>query len=176
MGEAEPSYPSVTADWRTRHGRRQRLHYLGNTRSIVPPGQRIALASTASMRVSTYHNKCSGMETKRPCIRVRACRHVSAPDLHEAGRRLLPLARGPVTIQVVRDPMRGPGLPRGSGFLGRSGAPAVRLSACLFRDTWRSWTFPSRETGPGPLSSEQDSGPQGSGRLDVVKDNYKALA
>jgi len=116
------------------------------------------------------------METKRPCIRVRACRHVSVPDLHEAGRRLLPLARGPVTIQVVRDPMRGPGLPRGSGFLGRSGAPAVRLSACLFRDTWRSWTFPSRETGPGPLLREQDSGPQGSGCLDVVKDNYKALA
>ena len=72
--------------------------------------------------------------------------------------------------------MRGPGLPRGSGFLGRSGAPAVRLSACLFRDTWRSWTFPSRETGPGPLSREQDSGPQGSGCLDVVKDNYMALA
>ena len=51
-----------------------------------------------------------------------------------------------------------------------------RLSACLFRDTRRSWTFPSRETGPGPLSREQDSGPQGSGCLDVVKDNFKALA
>ena len=45
------------------------------------------------------------METKRPCIRVCACRHVSAPDHPEAGRRLLPLARGPVTIQGVRDPM-----------------------------------------------------------------------
>ena len=122
------------------------------------------------------------METKRPCICVRACRHVSAPDHPKAGRRLLPLVRGPITIQVVRDPMRGPGLPRGSGLLGRSGAPAVR-AARLFRDTrrsWtfpsRSWTFPSRETGPGPLSREQDSGPQGSGCLDVVKDNYKALA
>ena len=67
------------------------------------------------------------METKQPCIRVCACRHVSAPDHPEAGRRLLPLARGPATIQVVRDPMRGPGLPWGSGFLGRSGPPAVRL-------------------------------------------------
>ena len=115
------------------------------------------------------------METKRPCIRVCACRHVSAPDHPEAGRRLLPLVRGPVTIQVVRDPMRGPGLPRGSGLLGRSGAPAV-WAARLFRDTRRSWTFPSRETGPGPLSGEQGSGPQGSGCLVVVKDNYKALA
>ena len=66
------------------------------------------------------------METKRPCIRVRACGHVSAPDYPAAGHRLLPLARGPVTKQGVRDPMRGPGLPRGSGLLGRSGAPAVR--------------------------------------------------
>ena len=33
---------------------------LGNTRSIVPPGQRIASASVASMRVSTFHNECSG--------------------------------------------------------------------------------------------------------------------
>ena len=28
----------------------------------------------------------------------------------------------------------------------------------------------------GPLLGEQDSGPQGSGCLDVVKDNYKILA
>src|SRR6185312_9951998 len=76
------------------------------------------------------------METKRPCIRVRACGHVSAPDYPAAGYRLLPLARGPVTKQVVRDPV----------------------------------------TGPGPLLREQDSGPQGSGCLDVVKDNYMALA
>ena len=68
------------------------------------------------------------METKRPHIRVCACRHVSAPDHPEAGRRLLPLVRGPVTIQVVRDPMRGSGLPRGFGLLGRSGAPAVRAA------------------------------------------------
>ena len=115
------------------------------------------------------------METKRSCTRVRAGRHVSAPDHPEAGRRLLPLARGPVTILGVRDPMRGPGLPRGSGPLGRSGAPAVR-AARLFRDTRRFRIFPSREAGPEPLPRDQDSGPQGSGCLDVVKDNYKALA
>ena len=115
------------------------------------------------------------METKRSCIRVCACRHVSAPDHLGEGCRLLPLVRGPVTIQVVRDPMRGPELPRGSGLLGRSGALAVQ-AARLFRDTHRSWTFPSRETGPGPLSGEQDSGPQGSGCLDIVRDIYKALA
>ena len=116
------------------------------------------------------------METKRPCIRVCACRHMSAPDHLEAGCRLLPLVRGPVTIQVVRDPMRGPGLRGGPDS---SGGPEPRLfglSACLFRDTRRSWTFPSRETGPGPLLRDQDSGPQGSGCLDVVKDNYKVLA
>jgi hypothetical protein len=50
------------------------------------------------------------------------------------------------------------------------------LNACLFRDTRRSWTFPNRKTGPGPLPREQDSGPLGYGCLDVVKGNYKALA
>ena len=74
-------------------------------------------------------------------------------------------------------------LSEGSGYYtggpDSTGGPEPRLfglSACLFRDTRCSWTFPSRETGPGPLSGEQDSGPQGSGCLDVVKDNYKALA
>ena len=115
------------------------------------------------------------METKRPYIRVCACRHVAAPDHPEAGCRFLPLVRGPVTIQVVRDPMRGPGLPRGSGPLGRSGAPVVR-AARHFRDTRRPRIFPSREAGPEPLPRDQDTGPQGSGCLDVVKDNFKALA
>ena len=102
---------------------------------------------------------------------------MSVPDHLGEGCRLLPLVRGPVTIQVVRDPMRGPGLPRGSGLLGGSGLPAVR-AARLFRGTCCSWTFPSRETGPGPLTRDQESGPQGSGCLDVdvVKDNYKTLA
>ena len=72
------------------------------------------------------------METKRPCIRVCACRHVLAPDHLEAGCRFLPLVRGPVIIQGVRDPMRGPGLPRGSGLHGRSGAPAVRAERLPF--------------------------------------------
>ena len=86
---------------------------------------------------------------------VCACRHVSAPD----------------------PPREGSGYY--SGGLDSTGGPEPRLfvlSACLFRDTRRSWTIPSRETGPGPLSGEQDSGPQGSDCLDVVKDNYKALA
>ena len=60
MGEAEPSHPSVTADWQTRYGRRQRLHCLGNTRSIVPPGQSNASASAISMQTSTYRNECNG--------------------------------------------------------------------------------------------------------------------
>ena len=75
------------------------------------------------------------METKRPC----ACRHVSAPDRPEAGRRLLPSERGPVTIQVVQDLMRGPvtiqvvqDLMRGPGLLGgpdSSGGPEPQLLA-----------------------------------------------
>src|SRR6185295_17490352 len=66
------------------------------------------------------------METKRPC----ACRHVSAPDRPESGRRLLPSERGPVTIQVVQDVMRGPGLRRGPDS---SGGPEPQLLAleCL---------------------------------------------
>jgi len=115
------------------------------------------------------------LEAKRPCTRVRACRHVSAPDHPKVGRRFLPSTRGPVTIQGVRDPMRGPGLPRGSGSLERSGPPVVR-AARLFRDTRRFRIFPSREAGPEPLPRDQDSGPQGYGCLDVVKDNFKALA
>ena len=77
----------------------------------------------------------------------------------------------------------GPGPHEGSGTSAggpdSTGGPEPRLfglSSCLFRDMWCSRTFPSRETGPGPLSGEQDSRPQGSDCLDVVKDNYKALA
>ena len=116
------------------------------------------------------------METKRPYIRVCACRHVSAPDPPGEGCRFLPPGEGSLLF-------RGSGTPRGvrdfRGGPDSTGGPEPRLfglSACLFRDTRCSWTFPSRETGPGPLSGEQDSGPQGSGCLDVVKDNYKALA
>ena len=45
------------------------------------------------------------METKRPCIRVCACRHVSAPDPPGEGCQFFPFMRGPATIQGVRDPM-----------------------------------------------------------------------
>ena len=109
------------------------------------------------------------METKRPSIRVRACRHVSAPDHPEAGRRLLPLARGPVTIQVVRDPMRGPGLRGGPDS---SGGPEP-LECLPLPGHVASPDLPQPWNGSGSLSGEQDFGPQGSGCLDVVKDNYK---
>ena len=71
------------------------------------------------------------METKRPCTCVRACRHVSAPDHPEAGRRLLPLVRGPVTIQGVRDPM---GVRDSAGVRTSTGgpeSPAVRAERLL---------------------------------------------
>ena len=101
------------------------------------------------------------METKRPYIRVCACRHVAAPDHPGAGCQFLPLVRGPVTIQGVRT----------------SHSPRLfGLTACFSWNTWCSQTFPSRGTGPEPLSGEQGSGPQGSSCLDVVKDNHKALA
>ena len=117
------------------------------------------------------------METKRPSICVRTCRHVSAPDHPEAERRLLPLARGPVIIQVVRDPIRGPGLPRGSGLHRRSGAPAVWAERPpLLGHAALPGPFPVVRQVRGRCREKQDSGPQGSGCLDVVKDNYKALA
>ena len=116
------------------------------------------------------------METKRLYIRVCACRHVAAPDHPEAGCRFLPLARGPVTIQGVRDPMGGFGFPRGSGPPREVRSPRLfGLSAWFFRKTWCSRTFPNQGTGPGPLSGEQGSGPQESGCLDIVKDNHKAF-
>ena len=71
----------------------------------------------------------------------------------------------------------GSGTPRGSGPPREVRSPRLfGLSACFFRNTWCSQTFPSRGMGPGPLSGEQGSGPQGFGCLDVVKDNHKALA
>ena len=91
------------------------------------------------------------------------------------------------TRGVSRPPRRGvsiSSLSEGSGYYTgvrdfrggpvSTGGPEPRLfglTACLFRDTRRSWTFLSRETGPGPLPGEQDSGPQGSGCLDVVNNN-----
>ena len=68
--------------------------------------------------------------------------HVSAPDHPEAGRRNLPLERGPVAMRGVRDPMRVRALRevRSPGCL--------CLSACLSWDTWRPRTFPGRGSGP----------------------------
>ena len=74
-------------------------------------------------------------------------------------------------------PHGGSGTPRGSGPPREVRSPRLfGLSARFFRNTWCSQTFPSRGMGPGPLSGEQGSGPQGSVCLDVVKDNHKALA
>ena len=73
-------------------------------------------------------------------------------------------------------PHEGSGTLRGSGLLGRSGAPAARARIPASSGTRGvSGPFPTVERS-GPLLGEQDSGPQGSGCLDVVKDNYKTLA
>ena len=105
-----------------------------------------------------------------------SCRHVLAPDRPEAGRRLLPSERGPVTTRVVRDPMRGPGPCGGPVSSGRSGAPTACARVPAFSGT-RGVPGPiPTEDRPRPLLGEQDSGPQGSGCSDVVKDNYKILA
>ena len=72
---------------------------------------------------------------------------------------------------------RGSEIPRGSGPPREVRSLRLfGLSARFFQNTWRSRTFPSHESGPEPLPGEQDSGPQGSGCLDVAKDNYVALA
>ena len=69
--------------------------------------------------------------------------------------------------------MRGSGLRGGPGS---SGGPEPRLLAleCLpLLGHAASPDLPQPWIGSGPLSGEQDFGPQGSGCLDVVKDNYK---
>ena len=90
--------------------------------------------------------------------------HVSAPDHPEAGRRNLPLERGPVAMRGVRDPTGGPGprllVPECLSLLGHVASPDL------------PWPW----NGSGPLLGEQGFGPQGSRCLDVVKDNYKTLA
>ena len=64
-------------------------------------------------------------------------------------------------------------LSEGSGLHGRSGAPAVRAERLPLPGHVASPDLSQPWNGSGPLSGEQDSGPQGSGCLDVVKDNYK---
>ena len=90
--------------------------------------------------------------------------HVSAPDLPEAGRRILPLERGPVAMRGVRDPMGGP-------------EPRLLVLECLSPlGQVASPDLPRPWIGSGLLSEGQDFGPQESGCLDVVKDNYMTLA
>ena len=72
--------------------------------------------------------------------------------------------------------MRGPG-PRGGPV--SLGGPEPRLLAHEFLPLPGHVVSPDLSQpwdGSGPLLGEQDSGPQGSGCLDVVKDNYKTLA
>ena len=98
--------------------------------------------------------------------------HVSAPDHLEAGRRNLPLERGPVAMRGVRDPMRGPGP---CGGPDSSGGPEPRLLVleCLsLLGHVASPDLPRPWNGSGLLSEGQDFGPQGSGCLVVVKDDY----
>ena len=102
--------------------------------------------------------------------------HVSPPDHPEAGRRNLPLERGPVAMRGVRDLMRGPGP---CGGPGSAGGPEPRLPVleCLsLLGHVASPDLPWSWNGSGPLLGEQGFGPQGSRCLDVVKDNYKTLA
>ena len=70
----------------------------------------------------------------------------------------------------------GPGPYEGPGS---SGGPEPRLLVpeCLsLLGHVASPDLPWPWNGSGPLLGEQDSGPQGSRCLDVVKDNYKTLA
>ena len=71
------------------------------------------------------------METKRPYIRVCVCKHVAAPDHTGVRCQFLPLVRGPVTIQGVRDPM---GVRDSAGVrtsMGGPEPPAVRAERLL---------------------------------------------
>ena len=108
------------------------------------------------------------METKRPC----ACRHVSAPDRPEAGRRLLPSERGPVTIQVVQDLMMGPGLCGGPDSSGGPEPQLLALERLPLPGHVASPHLPRPWNGSGLLSEGQDFGPQGSDCLVVVRDDY----
>ena len=102
-----------------------------------------------------------------------SCRHVSAPDRPEAGRRLLPSERGPVTIQVVQDLMRGPGLLGGPDSSGCPEPQLLALERLPLPGHVATPDLPQSWNGSGPWSGEQDFGPQGSGCLDVDRDNYK---
>ena len=109
------------------------------------------------------------METKGLNMETKGLIHVSAPDHPEAGRPNFPLERGPVAIQ---DPMRGPGP---CGGPDSSGGPEPRLLALerlSLLGHVASPDLPRPWNGSGLLSEGQDFGPQGSGCLVVVKDDY----
>ena len=102
--------------------------------------------------------------------------HVSVPDHPEAGRRNLPLERGPIAMRGVRDPMRGPGPRGGPDSLGGPEPRLLALERLSLLGHVASPDLPRPWNGSGSLLGEQDFGPQGSRCLDVVKDNYKTLA
>ena len=62
------------------------------------------------------------METKRPYIRVCACRHVAAPDTR-GGVSIPSLSEGSGHCTGVRAPIEGPGPRGGPDLLERSGTP-----------------------------------------------------
>src|SRR6185436_1829413 len=73
--------------------------------------------------------------------------HVSAPDHPEAGRRNLPLERGPVAMRGVRDPMRGPG-PCGGPGSSRGPEPRLLVLECLSLHGTRGVPAPSPAVEP----------------------------
>jgi hypothetical protein len=98
--------------------------------------------------------------------------HVSAPDHPEAGRRNLPLERGPIAMRGVRDPMRGPGPRGGLDSLGGPEPWLLALERLFFLGHVAFPDLPRPRNRSGPLSGGQDFGLQGSGCLVVVKDDY----
>src|SRR6185312_7697710 len=80
---------------------------------------------------------------------------------------------GPVTIQVVQDLMRGPGLRGGPDSPGGPEPQLLALERLPLPGHVATPDLPQSWNGTGLLSGEQDFGPQGSSYLDVVKDNYK---
>ena len=109
-----------------------------------------------------------------PNSHILQTRGVSRPP--GCGVSIPPLSEGSGYYTGGPGPHEGSGTPRGSSLLGRSGAPAARARVPASSGTRGvSGPFPTVERS-GPLLGEQDSGPQGSGCLDVVKDNYKILA
>ena len=108
------------------------------------------------------------METKRRYICVLRLQTRGGPGPPRGGVSIPSLGEG--------SGYRGSEIPRGSGPPREVRSLRLfGLSACFFRNTWCSRTFPNQRTGPGPLSGEQGFRTAGVRLLDVVMDNYKAL-